>query len=127
MARRTKAQTDIMITAAATLFALHTRDADEIAALLNSSKSSVYRWRKSPLWTEVLDALNYEGEMHFRVMPARDADRENAEELEIVEAAYQQAKQDGIPKSKISRQVAEQTGVKYWKVREMARKYGWDT
>ena len=126
MPRRSKAQTDILITAAATLFALHTRDADTIALLLDSAKSSVYRWSKAPLWTEVLETLNYEGERHFRVMPARDTDRENAEAQEVVKVAYQQAVRDGVPKSKISGFVAEQTGVKYWKVREMARRYGWD-
>ena len=127
MARRTKAETDILITAAATLFARHTRDAGEIALMLDCAKSSVYRWWKSPLWTQVLDTLGYTGEKHFRVMAARDADRENAEALEAVKAAYQQAVRDGVPKSKISRQVAQQTGVKYWKVREWVRKFGWDT
>ena len=126
MPRRTKAETDILITAAATLFARHTRDAGEIALMLDCAKSSVYRWWKSPLWTQVLDTLGYEGEKHFRVMPARDADRENAEAFEVVKTAYEQAQWDGVPRSRISRRVAEQTGVKYWKVREMARKYRWD-
>ena len=125
MARRSKAQTDILITASATLFALHTRDANEIALMLDCARSSVYRWSKAPRWTEVLDTLNYEGERHFRVMAARDADRENAEAFEAVKVAYEQAVREGVPKSKISGRVAAQTGVKYWKVRALARRYGW--
>ena len=126
MPRHTKAQTEIYITAAATLFVRHTRDANEIASLLDTTDRSIHRWSKQPRWTEVLDLLNYDGERHFRVQPARDADRENAEALEIVKTAYQQAKRDGVPKRKRISTVAGQTGVKNWKVREWVRKFGWE-
>ena len=44
MPKRSKAELDILITIAAGLFAIHTRDAKEIANLLDTSERSVHRW-----------------------------------------------------------------------------------
>ena len=71
MPKRSKAELDILITVAAGLFATHTRDAKEIANLLDTSERSVHRWAKEDLWEDVLRTLNYEGERHFRVKPTR--------------------------------------------------------
>ena len=71
MPKRSKAELDILITVAAGLFATHTRDAKEIANLLDTSERSVHRWAKEDLWEEVLQTLNYEGERNFRVKPRR--------------------------------------------------------
>ena len=126
MANRSKAETHIFITTAATLFAQHTRDANEIAAILGTARSSIHRWSKSPRWSEVLETLGYEGERHFRVQSRRDAQRENADDFDAVKVAYEQAQDTGVPKWKISSIVSNQTGVKYWKVRQWARDNGWD-
>ena len=100
MANRSKAEREILITAAATLFAKHTRDANEIAFLLESSYRSIHRWSKEePRWIEVLDTLGYEGERNFRVQPARDTqDNPNFEKARI---AYREAQKQGIPARKL--------------------------
>ena len=74
MPKRSKAELETLITAAARLFATHTRDAKEIADLLNTSERSVHRWAKEELWEKVLQSLNYEGERNFRVKPKRSTD-----------------------------------------------------
>ena len=71
MPKRSKAELDILITVAAGLFATHTRDAKEIANLLNTSERSVHRWAEREKWEEVLQILGYEGERNFRVKPTR--------------------------------------------------------
>ena len=71
MPKRSKAELEALITAAARLFATHTRDAKEIANLLGTSERSVHRWAKEDLWEEVLQTLNYDGERNFRVKPRR--------------------------------------------------------
>ena len=74
MPKRSKAELEALITAAARLFSTHTRDAKEIASLLNTSERSVHRWAKEELWEKVLQSLNYEGERNFRVKPKRSTD-----------------------------------------------------
>ena len=71
MPKRSKAETDILVTIAAGLFALHTRDAKEIAKLLNTTERNVHRWAARDKWEEVLSVLNYEGQRNFRVKPRR--------------------------------------------------------
>ena len=66
------AETDIFVTAAAGLFATHTRDAKEIASLLNTTERTVYRWAEREKWEEVLQTLGYKGERNFRVKPRRN-------------------------------------------------------
>ena len=71
MPKRSKAEIDTFITAAATIFVTHTRDAKEIASLLNTTERTVHHWAERDKWTEVLQTLNYEGERNFRVKPRR--------------------------------------------------------
>ena len=71
MPKRSKAETDILATVAAGLFATHTRDAKQIASLLNTTERTVHRWAEREKWEEVLQTLNYEGERNFRVKPRR--------------------------------------------------------
>ena len=71
MPKRSKAELEVLITAAARLFATQTRDPKEIAKLLNTKERSIRRWAKSELWEEVLQTLNYEGERNFSVKPRR--------------------------------------------------------
>lgn len=71
MPKRSKTQTEMLITAAAGLFVNHTRDAAEIAALLNTTPRNVYRWAQHNRWEEVLQTFNYEGERNFRINPRR--------------------------------------------------------
>ena len=124
MAYLSKAERDILITAAATLFARHTRDANEIAAVLGTTQRTIHRWSKEPRWPQTLDTLGYESERNFRVQPARDT-RENPN-FETVEGAYREAQEQGVPKHKRVSLVADQTGVKAWTVRNWAKRFGWD-
>lgn len=71
MPNRSKAEMDILVTTAAGLFVLHTRDAKEIARLLNTTERNVHRWAQRDKWEEVLQTLNYTGERNFRVNPTR--------------------------------------------------------
>ena len=64
-------ETDILVTVAAGLFATHTRDAKEIASLLNTTERNVHRWAERDKWEEVLQTLDYEGERNFRIRPTR--------------------------------------------------------
>lgn len=66
-----KSKTDILVTTAAGLFVKHTRDAKEIAKLLNTTERTVHRWAQRDKWEEVLQTLNYKGERNFRVKPRR--------------------------------------------------------
>ena len=59
MANRSKADTDIRITIAAGLFAIHTRDAKEIARLVDTSERNIHRWAEREKWEEVLTTLGY--------------------------------------------------------------------
>ena len=71
MPKRSKAELDILVTVAAALFTIHTRDAKEIASLLKTTERTVHRWAENEKWEEVLQTLNYEGERSFRVKPRR--------------------------------------------------------
>ena len=57
----------IFITVTAGLFAMHTRDAKEIASLLNTTEQNIHRWMEREKWEEVLQPLGYAGEQNFRV------------------------------------------------------------
>ena len=71
MGNRSKADIDIRITIAAGLFAIHTRDAKEIARLVDTSERNIHRWAEREKWDEVLETLGYTGERNFRVRPKR--------------------------------------------------------
>ena len=71
MPKRSKAEIDTLVTIAAGFFALHTRDAKEIASLLNTTERTVHRWAAREKWEEVLHTLSYEGERNFRIHPRR--------------------------------------------------------
>ena len=71
MPKRSTAEIDILVTVAAGLFAIHTRDAKEIASLMNTTERTVHRWAAREKWKEVLHTLSYEGERNFRVKPRR--------------------------------------------------------
>ena len=126
MTKPTYSKRVIHTIAAATLFATQTRDANEIAGMLDTSDRSVHRWSHEPLWHQTLDTLGYEGERNFRVQPARDPERDD-DTYQPMKTAYLQAISDEVPKAQRASHVAEITGQKAWKVRYWARRYGWDT
>ena len=126
MANRSKSERDIHIIVAAGLFATLTRDAQEIGDMLDTSERSIHRWAKEPLWDEVLETLDYDGERNFRVRSARDPQREDTESFEAAKAAYNEARESGVPEHKRISTVEKQTGIPYGKLRYWVRKYGWD-
>ena len=124
MPRKSKAEIEIRVTTAATLFALHTRDAKQIAEMLNTTERNVHRWAERDRWDEVLQTLQYEGERNFRVRPAR-AMKANPN-FEKARTAYQDARQNGIPKHKRAAIVSNALGIGYRTVLEWAKAFDWN-
>ena len=125
MPRRSKAETDILVTVAAGLFATYTRDAKEIGSLLNTSERTVHRWAERDKWEEVLQTLNYEGERNFRVKPSRDSQSEAGEIFEKAREAYQEALKAGEPKHKLAAIASNATGLPAQTIHYWAMKHGW--
>lgn len=71
MPKRARSEVDILVSAAAAIFAIHTRDAKEIAGILRTTERTIHRWAEREKWEEVLQTLGYEGERNFRVKPRR--------------------------------------------------------
>ena len=124
MAKKSKAETDIRVTVAAWLFATHTRDAKQIARLLNTTERNIHRWAERECWDEVLQTLDYQGERNFRVRPARDM--KSSPGFEKAKTAYCVAQDRGMPKHKLASTVGETTGINSRKVREWAKVFGWN-
>ena len=74
MGNRRKAEVDADITAAALLFAMSTRDAKEIAKIMDTSERNIHRWAKTGRWAKTLKSIDYKGERNFRVKPRRSND-----------------------------------------------------
>ena len=70
MAMRIEGEKEILIQAAAWLFVRRTRDAKEIAEILNVTERTIRRYAETQTWEAVLLLLRYEGERNFRVRKA---------------------------------------------------------
>ena len=125
MPARSKAKTDTLVTIAAGLFATHTRDAKEIASLLDTTERSVHRWAKTDVWETVLKTLDYEGERNFRVKPNRDSQREVGETFEKAREAYQEAIKAGEPKHKLATLASNAVGIPARRIHYWAMTHGW--
>lgn len=125
MPYRSKAETDILVTAGAALFATYTRDAKEIANLLNTSERSVHRWAERDKWEEVLQTLNYEGERNFRVKSSRDTESEAGEIFKKAREVYQEALRAGEPKHKLATIAGKAVGLPSRKIHDWAVRHGW--
>ena len=125
MPKRSKVETDILVTVAAGLFVTHTRDAKEIASLLNTSERSVHRWAERDKWEEVLQTLNYKGDRNFRVKPSRNSQREEGEIFEEAREAYQEAIKAGEPTHKLATIASNATGIPRRRIHDWAMKHGW--
>lgn len=58
MPNKSRAETNIRITVAAGLFAIHTRDTHQIAEHLDTTERNVRRWAERDHWDTVLTTLN---------------------------------------------------------------------
>ena len=125
MSKKSKAEIDIRVTIAAGLFANYTRDAKEIARLLNTTERNIHRWAERQRWDEVLQILKYNGERNFRVRPARDM--QSSPDFEKAKTAYSRARENGIPKHKLATLVSNELGISYRTVLEWAKAFGWNT
>ena len=126
MAKRSKAEVDALTTRAAWIFATQTRDADEIASLLKTSKRSVERYAESELWAEVLKSLDYQGPRNFRVNPTRETARDANGAFEKAREVYMEAKESGAPKHRWATLTATATGVPLSTLYTWVAKYGWN-
>ena len=124
MPKKRKSEIDIRVTIAAGFFATYTRDAKEIARLLNTSERNIHRWAERDRWNEVLEILQYTGERNFRVRPAREM--QNNPDFEKARTAYQDARENGIPKHKRATIVSNELGIGYRTVLEWAKVFGWN-
>ena len=120
-----KRSTDTLITAAARLFATHTRDAQEIAKLLNTQARSVRRWAKTDLWEAVLQSLGYEGDRNFTRKLTRDAVRDAPELFVKAQQVYLAAMQAGVPPHKLTRHTADAVGISRHRVTFWVKRYKW--
>ena len=125
MPNKSRAETNIRITTAATLFATHTRDANEIATLLKTSARNVHRWAERQLWDDVLQTLGYEGERNFRVHTQRDAQRDAGTAYQIAKDAYFDAIKPGKPQHTWASYAAAVAGLSWRRVNVWAKKYHW--
>ena len=125
MPARSKDKTDTLVTIAAGLFATHTRDAKEIASLLDTSERSVHRWAKTDVWETVLKTLNYKGQRNFRVKSNRDSQREVGEIFEKAREAYQDAIRSGVPTHKLATLASNAVGIPARKIHDWAMTHGW--
>ena len=74
---------------AAGLYVGFTRDAKIIAEKLNTTERNVLRWAKTAEWATALEAVGYEGDTSFRVIPrGRNPKRENPESFKKAHYAY---------------------------------------
>ena len=70
MPNKSTEERDIEISYAALKFATQTRDAKEIAKLLETSERTIHRYAETERWDGVLKNLGYNGERNFRVRKA---------------------------------------------------------
>lgn len=125
MANRSKTERDTLITTAAGIFAKHTRDAKEIASILDTSERNIYRWAETPQWEKTLADVGYEGERSFRVATTRDTQRDYGEVFEKARDLYITAVGQGHSNWKAAGIAAEKLGFQQKTVLRWARRFGW--
>ena len=118
---------------AAGLYVGFTRDAKIIAEKLNTTERNVLRWAKTPEWQTALEAVEYQGDTSFRVIPrGRNPKRENPEVFERAQVLYLQ----NFKEAKTGWQAAKMTAdglkaegieVSQRTIYNWADKYKWDT
>ena len=125
MPNRSKVERNALISTAAGIFAKHTRDAKEIAAILDTSERNIYRWAETPQWEKTLADIGYEGEGSFRVAARRDTKRDYGEVFEKARDLYSTAVQQGHSNWKAAGIAAEALGFQQRTVLKWARRFGW--
>ncbi len=124
MAKKSNAEVNMRVTVAAGLFAMHTRDAKEIAKMLDTTERNIHRWAERERWDEVLEILQYTGERNFRVRPARNMKSNPA--FEKAKNAYNHARENGIPRHKRASLISNELGIGYRTVLGWAKAFGWN-
>ena len=112
---------------AAGLFVGFTRDAKIIAEKLNTTERNVLRWAKTEEWATALEAVGYEGDPSFRVIPrGRNPRRENPVLFEKAKALYLENRQ-AKKRWQAAVATAEALDLKPRTVHNWSNRYGWDT
>ena len=125
MPNKSAAEMDILVTVAAGLFVMYTRDAKEIAGIMNTTERSIHRYAEREKWEEVLQALHYEGDRSFRVETTRDTQRDYGEVLDAARDLYLAAIDKGHSSWKATGIVEEKLGVNRRTVEKWALRFGW--
>ena len=110
---------------AARLFATKTRDAKEIAKQLNTSPRTIQRYARTPEWTAVLHALDYQGDTTFRVAKRRDIQRDNPELFEKTKAVYLKNAENAPSGWKCAGITADELNLNPRTIWNWAKTYGW--
>ena len=113
------------IRAAAYYFVFVSRDIKRIASDFGVVERTVRKWANDPIWTQVLDACDYQGDRGFEVQPFRDTERDAGDDFKKAREIYQSLLKAGEPRHRLARLTEEQTGIKRKRISEWARKYNW--
>ena len=125
MGNKSTAERDIHIITAACLFTTYTRDAKEIADIMNTTDRTIHRYAKTDRWEEVLQIVGYEGERSFRVEATRDPARDYGEVFEKAEEIFIAAVRQGHSNWKAAGIVEEKLAIKQKRALKWARQFGW--
>lgn len=125
MANKSTAERDIHITTAACLFVIYTRDAKEIADIMNTTDRTIHRYAETDRWEEVLRIVGYEGERSFRVEATRDPARDHGEVFEKAQEMFITAVRQGHSNWKAAGIAAEELGFQQKTILKWARRFGW--
>ena len=114
------------IHAAATYFAFVSRDINAIAKALGVDTRTIRRWQKDTHWESARGNVNYTGNRSFETQPARDTQRDAGTGFSDARTIYLDELNAGTPRHKLASLTAKATGLTVRRVREWAKRYGWE-
>ena len=118
--------TVLKIKAAATVFANRNGcSAQELADTLNIPLGTVYKYAKTAVWTETLDALDYTGDRTFNRDATRNVTRDAGDLVAQAHAIYIEHRQTGATHKKAVSAVCAALGLKRRRINDWAKKLGW--
>lgn len=115
----------VKIHAAAFYFSHISRDIRELTKVFGVSRDTIYKWAKTPEWSDALDVFNYDGDRGFQRRPSRDTARDAGEVFLKARDAYFKAEADGVPRRKLATVAGDAVGLPRRRIHAWAKQYGW--
>ena len=115
----------VKIHAAAFYFSQISRDVHDIAEMFGVSTDAIYKWAKTPEWSDALDVFGYTGVREFERQPTRDTERDAGKVFEKARDAYFQAMREGVPQRKLATVAGGKVGLSRRRIHAWAIQYGW--